>query len=268
MQQVELDVPAAADLLPGALRLAVGQAASPLRDGQPRGEEGGREVLGEGELSLRVAAHVLEEDPAHPARLAAVREVEVAVAALLEARVVRGIVAVASGAQHPVEVRHVLFEEVVGREVGPAAEPGLPPLDDVPDVGVGGRHERAARVQDEREPDRCEGASLTGQPAREGLRELAVHVREGDAGFFQHRAVLQDAGDPAPAAGPNPGVAPEARHAIEPLQGGTDLFLQRGEVPGEVGADAVRERGKGHPWRLTPGLRSRLAGATRRRSAP
>ena len=68
---------------------------------------------------------VVEEDAADAATLVPVRHQEVVVAPALEARVVAGVVGVAGRLQRAVEVHHVLLDQVVGRQVGAAAEPPL-----------------------------------------------------------------------------------------------------------------------------------------------
>ena len=72
---------------------------------------------------------LVEEDAARAARLAAVRQEEIAVAPFLEARVVARVVAVAGGAERGVEVGRVgeglRRLEPQRRQVAAAAEPAL-----------------------------------------------------------------------------------------------------------------------------------------------
>ena len=69
------------------------------------------------------AREVVEEDPADPARLAAVGDEEVVVAPLLEGEVDIFAVRVARGLDRLVEVRCVVIVQVRGREVRAAPEP-------------------------------------------------------------------------------------------------------------------------------------------------
>src|SRR5689334_24992386 len=89
-------------------------------------EEGLADGAGEGEVALEVAGVVVvEEDAADATRLVAVRQEEVAVAPLLEFRIVAGVLSVAGGSECPVEIRGVALLRKHRRQIGAAAEPGL-----------------------------------------------------------------------------------------------------------------------------------------------
>ena len=66
--------------------------------------------------------------------------------------------------------------------------------------------------------------------ARERARHLgpqrAVHVRERDARLLERLAVGEDAGPPAPARRPGPGIFAEAATAVDGLDAGGDPVLQ------------------------------------------
>src|SRR5581483_10410972 len=123
VEQVELDVAAAAQELELPLAIAVRVGAAAARDRQVRVEERLARVAHEREVALGIAHELIEEQPAHAARLAAVREVEVLVAPFLEARVELGVVAIAHRLPAAVEVHDVFAHGIVGREIGAAAEP-------------------------------------------------------------------------------------------------------------------------------------------------
>src|SRR5579885_2271187 len=96
--QVEFDVPAAAELLEGPLPRGVRLLLAALRDRQVGFEEMVAAVLHEGEERFQVPLQIVEEDAADAARLVPVRQEEVVVAPLLEAGVIHGrAVALADG---------------------------------------------------------------------------------------------------------------------------------------------------------------------------
>src|SRR5690606_4217732 len=98
VEQVELGVAPAAQQLVAALLLGPGLLHVPAHELRVDLKKGAADVPGEGKVSLPVAAvEVVVEDAADAARLAAVRNEEVFIAPLLEARVVVGVVAVAGG---------------------------------------------------------------------------------------------------------------------------------------------------------------------------
>src|SRR5262249_18717526 len=92
IDQIVFDIPAASDQLKFALAFAVTVMAPEFDNGQISREESLARVLHESEKTLHIALQVIEEDPAHAARLVAMFDVEVLVAPLLEARVITGIV--------------------------------------------------------------------------------------------------------------------------------------------------------------------------------
>src|SRR5207248_5985628 len=109
VDQVELDVAAAAVLLERLLLRRVRLRLAPPGDRQVGVEEVVAAVAHEGEQPAEVALEAVEEDAADAARLAAVWQVEVVVAPLLEAPVVGDVgVPHADVAPDAVEVDHVL----------------------------------------------------------------------------------------------------------------------------------------------------------------
>src|SRR5262249_56562523 len=94
VDEVELDVPAAAPQLELALGLAPRLAAPSFDDGEIGRKERIARVAHERERLLDVVApQVVEEDPADAARLAPVRQVAILVAPPLEPRAVRRVLA-------------------------------------------------------------------------------------------------------------------------------------------------------------------------------
>src|SRR5581483_749939 len=177
-----------------------------------------------------VAFEVVEEDAANAAGLAAVRQVEVFVAPLLEAGVIdQRLMAAADALPDAVEVDHVLAPGVVGRQVGAAAEPLPRALGEEAEIGVDGGHQGAARVQHQGDAAGGEVAALAGDLAGELLGHLAEDVGEVDAGLLEEAAISQDARAAAAAAGPLPVVFAEAR-AVHLLQGPRDAILEVPEV--------------------------------------
>src|SRR5205085_9393566 len=105
-------------------------------------------VLHESEQSVEVPLEVIEKDAANPAWLAAVRQIEVLVAPLLEARVIdRRPVTLADLLPGAMEVDDVFTARVVRCQVGAAAEPLLGPAAKKAKIRVHGRHQRTTRVK-------------------------------------------------------------------------------------------------------------------------
>ena len=255
VDEVKLDVAAAAQLLPLLLGWGEGHVLAALDDGHVGGEEGG-EAVGdkrkEGLLGVlrgggggleEGGVEVVEEDAADAAGLAAVGQVEVLVAPGLELGVVGGVVAVAGVLDGLVEVLDVLGEEVAGGQVGAAAEPPvLVAVDGVLGVGglevavveVDGGGHGVVRVQDEgeaggEEAERVdvganEGLVVSAHLLDRGARQLAVDDGDVDAGLFEDVAVLEHARDAAAAVGPRPCVCLELL-AVDPAQLLHDLLL-------------------------------------------
>src|SRR6202043_2513758 len=86
VEQVELDVAAAADQLVAALLLGPGELHPLPHNGREHGEESLADRADEGEVALLVAAvEIIEKDPADTSRLSPMLEKEVFVAPCLEA---------------------------------------------------------------------------------------------------------------------------------------------------------------------------------------
>ena len=158
MDQVELDVPAAAPQLPQAFGLAERECGSPLDDRQVSLDERAPQLLDHREHlldRLPFGSEVIEEDAANAAGLVPVREPEVLVAPRLEAVVIADRLVVVAGVREGlVEVNGVVPEKVVRREVGPAAEPDRVALLDAAKVRVRRRHHRRLRMKHERHAGR------------------------------------------------------------------------------------------------------------------
>src|SRR5206468_445766 len=93
VEQVELDVAAAAHQLMAALLLCPGEPHARPHDGRENGEQGVADRSDKGEVALPVAAvDIVEEDPAGTTRFAAVLQKEVLVAPFFEASVAAGVV--------------------------------------------------------------------------------------------------------------------------------------------------------------------------------
>src|SRR6185312_4272803 len=214
VDEVELDVAPAAQELELPLALAPGVAAPSPHDRQIGLEERVTRVAHEGEVARGIALQLIEEDAAHAARLAAVREVEVFVAPLFVARVVRGVVAIADRLPRAMEVLDVFAHRVVGREIGAAAEPQRAAALEAAEVGVNRRHARALRMEHERDAGGEEGHAVAGQRGREVGAQLTVHRRGVDAALLEHGAVGDHARQAAAAAGTLPRVAAELRHTV------------------------------------------------------
>ena len=240
----ELHVAAAADSPATVARPRPRAGPGAARRWADRRRERARDVLRERGIARERPALVLEEDPAHPAVLAAVAKVEVGVRRALEARMAPWLVALARLAQHAVEVNAVLLEQVMRREVRTTAEPGGVAAPDHPHVHVRGRDHWARGVDDDREAGRGELGALAAQLAGELRRERPVDLREAHARLLEHGAVLQHAGDPASTAGPFPGVRAEPRAAVDALQLAAERVLRRPRERDHLGVEPVERFGR------------------------
>src|SRR5439155_3054548 len=129
-----------------------GLALAALGDRQVRLEEMLAAVADEGKQGIDIALEVVEEDATDAARLAAVRQVEIIVAPLLEAGMVGDAwMAAADLTPDAVEVNDVFAVGIVRRQVGAAAEPLTRALGQEAEVGVNGRHQRTGGVQHQRD---------------------------------------------------------------------------------------------------------------------
>ena len=178
-----------------------------------------------------------KKSPPDAARLAAVLQVEVAVAPVLVLRVHVQPERVAGRLGGAMPVQHVLLERVVGREVEAAAEPpcrGLAVLEcnEIAHVGVRGGNVRVAWMDHQRHAHGLEARAGQFRPLRRGGgRQLAAHhVREIHAGLLEHLAFAQHATLAAAALGALPRVAPEGGATVDALECGSDRVLERLEV--------------------------------------
>mmetsp|Transcript_10579 Transcript_10579/g.31943 ORF Transcript_10579/g.31943 Transcript_10579/m.31943 type:complete len:398 (+) Transcript_10579:91-1284(+) len=240
VDEVELHVAAAAHLLPLLVLLRVLVVLVRLHDGRVGRHDGGKAVLGEGEVLLLVAVVlVIEEDATKAAGLVAVRDVEVLIGPLLELLVVLRVVLVAHVLVGTVEVLHVVLVKVRRGDVRAAAEP--------PDAAIGlevavvemhRRRKGVARVH--------HGAQAAGEERHalarlhalgtvhaalggggEGLlRHGAVHHGQVAAGLLKDLALAKHAGDATAAALAHPRVLGELGLAVNFLNGLADAVLR------------------------------------------
>src|SRR5688572_16960761 len=245
VEQVELDITAAADQLAAALLVGPVAAHVAAHDLGIAGKERFADRAGEAEILVPVAGvEMVVEDAAKAARLLAVRQVEIFVAPLLVARIVAGVGAVAGTLERGVEVGGVLAVRLRKhrRQVGAAAEPALAGHD-VPRVHVDGRHVGRAHVRDQRDAAGPEGAAFSraGDLLAELLAEAAEHRGDVDPDLLEHAALHHRHG--AAAAVAAAGVGPLPGGALEPA-GGQIAVTRRGKLvlqPLEGGADPVAQ---------------------------
>ena len=95
-----------------------------LDDGQVGVEEGIADLVNEGEVSLTISLEVIEENSADAARFAAVLQVKILVAPLLESRIEVGIVSIAGCFDRAMKMDGVFRMRIIRRKVHSAAKPG------------------------------------------------------------------------------------------------------------------------------------------------
>ena len=252
--QVELHVPPPAIELEAPFRIAVGNTAACLHNGQVAGQEAVPTGLGQPKQLLPAVIHhtglpaeagsgaigvlaaiehtggilVVEEDAADAAGLATVLEVEVFIAPALEHREVAPVNAVAGLLQGGVEVPSIRQEGVVGGEIGTTAEPPHRPGFEVAvvevnggDVGVTGvkHHGRTGR-----KPGVARGFGSLGQDRRREC--FAFNFRKVHAPLLQQTALLQHPGAATTTLGAVPTLFQEAALTIHLFQGAADPILQ------------------------------------------
>lgn len=242
VDQVELDVAASADLLPLLLLGGVGGVLASSDEREVGGEHGVEAALGHLEAALgRETVEVVVEDAADATGLAAVRDVEVAVAPGLELRVEVCAEGVERLLVLQVEVAGVLGVEVAGREVCAAAKPPrlrrAVRVDDL-EVAVVQVHRgrvRVPRVQHHAQPAR-EEAHRAGcrrldvlvvvlHPLDGPRRQRAVHNRHVHPGLLERRPVRKHHRPPAPAVVAADPLVRRKLLGLQRLQPGTDLRL-------------------------------------------
>ena len=126
MNEIELDISAPSQLLPFLFSFRKRHVLSLCDEGKVGGQESGQAVFYEGEelfLFPFFLVEVVEEDATDTAGLAAVGDVEVLVAPLLEAWVVGSIVLIACLFDCTMEVYSILVEQIGGRKVRATAKP-------------------------------------------------------------------------------------------------------------------------------------------------
>src|SRR6185437_10578475 len=240
IDEIELDIAAAADELKTPLLLGPALAHVAAHQRRIDAEKRLADIAGEGEIARPIAAvEIVEENSAHAARLVAVLQKEIFVAPGFEARVIGGIVLVACGFERRMELLRIRRDRIDRRQVGAAAEPGFR-RDEMPRVHVHRRHQRRARMNDERDAARPKAriAFGAGNLAAKFGTELAPDGRDIDAGLLEDLA-FEERDRAAAAAFALPGRALEARRA-----GAGNVRLDRLERR----ADAVAQR-------LEPGAR-------------
>src|ERR1700691_1178916 len=236
VEQVELDIAAAFHQLLAALLRGPGTQHVAADDARIYPRERLAHAAGEGEIVVPLAAvEIVEEDAADAATLVPVFQEEIFVAPLLEARVIAGIVRRAGRFERGVKILGVGGFGEYRSQIGAAAEPPLGGAQ-MPRVHVRGRHQRRARMRDQRNSARPEARILrrAGNLAAELGRELAPHRRDVDADLLEH-AAMHERDFAAAAALASPAFALEApRRAIGGPRRG--LFVLDAL---EHGADAV-----------------------------
>ena len=197
---------------------------------------GGRQAKSRKSAAAPVAeVEVVEEEAAHAPRLVAVGEVEVAVAPLLEARVVLFAVGVAGRLGRAVPVHRVLLVTVEGRQVVAAAEPAhgrlvrrAPRTVEPAEVGVRRGHVGIARVGDERDRERREAAAheLGLALGRGGGEALPTRVAEVHGALLEHGSVRDHARTRQSAARSFEAILVETGLPVLLLERAADAILQ------------------------------------------
>ena len=228
-------------------------------------------VAGKGEIPFGVAGEmVVEKDAAGPARLAAVRQIEVAVAPGLELRIVLRIVAVAGRLVGGVEigrVRHRLRRvEPHRRQVAAAAEPALGGHQHAR-VEMRRRHARALHMRDQADAARPEprvfrrardlGSEFRAEFAPDG-GDVHAHLFEHPAAHHAHDAATAGAavfGRAGPGGLGEAAGGPVGQGAVllvlDRLERGADPVAQALE-PGACGRleGLMRHTGRGFDWNI------------------
>src|SRR5947207_1453992 len=104
-------------------------------------------------------------------------QMKVLVAPLLEARIIdRRRMPGAGRLPGAVKMDDIFAERVIGRQIGAAAEPALVSLGQKAEIGMDGRHERIAWMQNQRDAYGSEIPALAGNLSGEFLGELAMNI--------------------------------------------------------------------------------------------
>src|SRR5881396_2068710 len=236
IDEIELDIAAAAISLEVSLTLAVRKIFPALDDGKISREK--MVADGASELETRIETslvQIIEENPSDAARLAAVLEIEVLIAPAFEAGIAIGAESLERLPARGVKVARVLLEPVVGGHVHAAAEPPdrlalRLGRDQEPHVHVNGRDKGIARMQYQRHAGglECAAGQLGPCGARGGREPLSVHPGEIHSAALEHAPVLEDAALAA-ALVPLPEIAAEAA-SFDALQLRDEAVLQLEEV--------------------------------------
>src|ERR1700730_7119036 len=258
VEQVELDIAAAAHELVASLLRRPGLPHPVPHDGREDGEEGVPDRSDKGEVAFPVAAvQVIEEDPARPARFAAVLQKEVLVAPLLEAGIAVGAVGRAGAGESRMKLTDRHRIGVDRGDVGAAAEPRLR-RHDVTSVHMYRWNQRRAHMSDERDAARPEPRVVLGpgNGVAELGRKFAVDGRNVDPDFFEDPPA-HDRDRPAAPARPLPFGALEAagrslgralagEFILDRLEGRADSVAQSGKPCLGRGATGwIEEKGGG-----------------------
>ena len=141
---------------------------------------------------------IIEENATDTARLAAVRQVEIAVAPRLETRIERRTIRGAGSRGGGVPGAAVIIKRIKRGEIKAAAEPPVAHRlavtgDKKADIGVAGRHIGIARMDDQRQTQRAEGATGELRPFFRGDGGQRGAVDDGNIhpALLNHRAVFQ-----------------------------------------------------------------------------
>ncbi len=249
-----------------AVGLGPGQVAALFDQRQKGGQEGATDILRKGKVGLPVAGvQIVKENPPHPARPAPVRHEKVFVRPGLEFRIVGGVMPVARGLQHRVEMGGILGVFEAGVKVGATAEPRRPRGPEHPGVKVNRRRVRVLHMRHQADPAGPE-ARIIGQPRHPPPRHRALrffakgamHLADVDPDLLEHAACAHHAHQPAAAIGAGgrrhlepPRRAGPAVAVFQPFERGHDLIAQ-GSEPGRstgfAGIEIITHRG--FSWRL------------------
>ena len=149
------------------------------------------------------------------------------------------------------KVRRVLLVEVVGGQVGAAAEPRLPSLLDEAPVGVHGGDARVPGMEDEAQAGGEEAAPLALELSRELLLQLAPDRRDVHPGLLEHGSALEHPGTPATTVRPLPDVLAESGAAVLGLHRRADDALEVLDVVGHPPAEVTFRLRSSHAHQCT-----------------
>lgn len=204
IDEIKLDIATSTIGLKVAFSLAIRRVFAALYDRQIGIDESISNALHHGEaLFESELMEVIEEDTADTARLFSVSQVEIVVTLLLEIRIELFAVGVEGITTGAVEMDHVLFEAIIGRQVHTSSKP--PDVrfltsvrclgDKEADIHMHCRDIGVPRMEHQRDshslPSATCGLRVCGAGRR---RQFVAHdMREADTGSFENIAFFQHA---------------------------------------------------------------------------